>query len=330
MTRGQSELQARAVTRMGGSSPELNIFDHIRIILKYRWMVLCVCILASGITGTVTYLWPPSFVATTSVVPPMEASGESGLGLGLLGGGGASLLRKVMNVNSVADLYVGILESREVTDAMIDRFDLMRVYDKQLLPRHKARGRLRRYTGIDASKEGILYVTVEDKDPNRAAAIANAYVDELDKRNKKLSIGQATSKRVFLETRLKEVEQKLSRIDSIPSREAQVQEMLYELLMREFEIAKIEEAKSMPTIQVLDPAVPPEVRKPKGTIRKAALAGIVAFVCVVFLVFGREYCIEYKRHESESLGAGREDRKSAGGTMGKGESRSSPLAADPG
>jgi uncharacterized protein involved in exopolysaccharide biosynthesis len=287
----------------------MNIFEHVRMVLKYRRMVLCVCILSVGTAGTVTYLWPPSFVATASVVPPMEGTGEPGLGLGLLGGGGASLLRKVMNVNSVTDLYVGILESREVTDAMIDRFDLVRVYGRQPLTRYKARERLRRYTSIDASKEGILYVTVEDKDPNRAAAIANAYVEELDKQNKKLSVGQATSKRMFLETRLNELEQKLSRIDSIPSRQAQVQEMLYELLMRELEIAKIEEAKSMPTIQILDPAVPPEIRKPKGTIRKAALAGIVAFVCVMFFAFGREYYRDHPRRESMSPELDREVRR---------------------
>jgi hypothetical protein len=59
--------------------------------------------------------------------------------------------------------------------------------------------------------------------------------------------------------------------------------------MRELEIAKIEEAKSMPTIQVLDEAVPAERRKAKGTIRRAGLAGIVAFVAVAFLAVAREY-----------------------------------------
>lgn len=297
MVRGESESVSNPAIRRASLSRELNIFDHIRIVYKYRWLILPICILAAGVVGTVTYLWPPSYVATVSVVPPTEGSGDSGLGLGLLGGGGASLLRKVMNVGSMADLYMGILQSQGVTDTLIDRFDLMNVYDEKPLPRYKARGRLQQYTAITASKDGILYVTVEDKDPNRAAAVANAYVEELDKQNKRLSIGQATSKRIFLENRLKEVEQKLSRIDSLPSRDAQVQEMLYELLMRELEIAKIEEAKSMPTIQILDPAVPPEIRKPKGTIRKAVLAGIVAFVGVVFLVFGHEYHLDYQKQE---------------------------------
>jgi len=138
-------------------------------------------------------------------------------------------------------------------------------------------------------------IVVTDSDPNLAAAIANAYVEELDKQNKKLSVGQATSKRLFLENRLKEVEQKLRRIDSIPSREAQIQEMLYELLMRELEMAKIEEARSMPTIQVLDRAVVPELPMGRGAVRKGVMAGVAAFVLGVFLAFSKEYAAQGRR-----------------------------------
>jgi len=226
------------------------------------------------------------------------------------------------------DMYIGILGSRAVEDAIIDRFDLIRVYEKP--NRYKTVRKLRKNTNINSSNEGILFVTVEDADPNRAAAMANAYVEELDRQNKKLSVGQATNKRIFLETRLKEVEQTLSRVESLTSREVSVQEMLYELLMRELELAKIEEAKSMPTIQVLDRAIPPEIRKPKGIARKSALAGIVALVCVVFLVFAREYYVEYARREAELLDSGREDRNLGGDTMTKGDSRDSSLIANRG
>jgi uncharacterized protein involved in exopolysaccharide biosynthesis len=125
-------------------------------------------------------------------------------------------------------------------------------------------------------------------------------VEELDRQNRRLAAGQAASKRAFLETRLQEVEQKLSQIDSLRSQDARIQEMLYELLVREYEIAKIEEAKSLPTTQVLDPAIPAEVRNPRGTMRKAALAALIALVCSMFLAFGREYAAEFRRRESLS------------------------------
>jgi tyrosine-protein kinase Etk/Wzc len=71
--------------------------------------------------------------------------------------------------------------------------------------------------------------------------------------------------------------------------------MLYELLVREYEIAKIEEAKSMPTIQVLDQAAVPELPMPRGTIKKAMVAGITAAVFGLFLAFILEYCRETKQ-----------------------------------
>ena len=283
---------------MAGAPSQIDLFDYIRVVYRYRRMILVICFLTAVTTGVASFLSPISYVARTSIMPPLESlEGKSRLGAGMLGGAESALLRNVMDVTSVADVYVGILESRAVSDALVERFDLTGVYEVEGRS-YKAREKLRENTKIDASGEGLVYISVEDRDPNRAAAIANAYVEELDEQNKRLSSGQATSKRVFLETRLKEIEQKLSRIESIPSREAQVQEMLYELLIRESEIAKIEEAKSMPTIQVLDPATPPERRKARGTVRKTMLAGIVALVFGIFLAFTREYCKQCRRSEN--------------------------------
>jgi capsular polysaccharide biosynthesis protein len=117
-------------------------------------------------------------------------------------------------------MYVEILESREVADAVIDRFRLMEAYEK-VKYRADARKQLQKNTKVQTTDGGAVKITVLDRDPNRSAAIANAYIEELDKRNKRLSTGQATSKRIFLENRLKEVEAKLSKIDSTLSREVE-------------------------------------------------------------------------------------------------------------
>ncbi len=102
--------------------------------------------------------------------------------------------------------------------------------------------------------------------------------------------------------------------------------MLYELLVQQYEMAKIEEARSMPTIQVLDPAVPPEIRKPRGTLTKAALAAIMAFVCVVFLAFIREYYVECGRCEQTDASLNRNGRGAGRDVTDKADDRSlSPL-----
>jgi len=300
MARGSFASCTEGTMRPAIPPLDTSIFDHLRVIYHYRWMILVVCFLSAAITGVVCFLSRPTFEATASIVSPSDLmQGDMGLATGMLGMGETALLRKITNTASVADMYAGILQSRIVADTLVDKFDLTKVY--KVSSRTKARKYLLRKTNVKVSEDGILYVTVVDRDRDRAAAMANAYVEELDRQNKRLSTGQATSKRVFIENQLKEVEQKLSQVDNILLSDAKVQEMLYELLMREYEIARIEEAKSMPTIQVLDTASPPELRRARGTIRKAGLAGIVALVGTIFLAFGREYVRAYRQRESQGL-----------------------------
>jgi uncharacterized protein involved in exopolysaccharide biosynthesis len=179
---------------------------------------------------------------------------------------------------------------------------IMKVYEEREF-KSNVRKRLRKNTTIKVSDEGILTITVEDRDPNRAAAMANSYVEELDRQNKRLSAGRAASKRIFLENRLKEIEQELTKIEDLLSRETKIKEMLFELLMRQCELAKIEEAKSMPTIQVLDEATVPEMRMPRGTVKKTALAGSFSLMLAILAAFAREYIakVEAATKEQEQL-----------------------------
>lgn len=273
---------------------EIDLLDYLRVVWRYRWMILALCLVAMSLTVVTSMRKPRQFQSSVTIVPPLDIlQRESGGALGSLNN---SLLRQVMDTgaDTIAKMYVEILQSREVADAVIDRFHLMDVYE-DIEYRADARKQLEKNTKVETTDGGAVKITVLDQDPNRAAAIASAYVEELDKRNKKLSAGQATSKRIFLENRLKEVEGKLSKIDNILSREAKTQEMLYDLLVTQYEMAKIEEARSMPTIQVLDPAVVPELGVGRGTVRKGILAGVVAFMLGVFLAFSREYVVQARR-----------------------------------
>ncbi len=295
MDKVEKESQKEPMVQEELDEDEINLIDYFRVIFKYRRMILLICGIAVITTAIVSLVLPKIYSATASVVPPIEMlqresklAGTLGGGAGALGGGAGSLLSKVIGVTSISDMYAGVLESRVVADAIIDRFDLMKAY-KEKKYKSNVRKKLKKNTTIDVSDEGIVNITVEDRDPNRAAAIANAYADELDRQNKRLYAGQATSKRIFLANRLKEIEEKLAKIEDILSREAKIQEMLFELLTREYEITKIEEAKSMPTVQVLDRAVVPEIKsKPKRTLM-VMLSAIVALFVSIFAAFGREY-----------------------------------------
>jgi len=267
---------------------EIDLFDYLLVVWRHRWMIVILSMVAMGATAAFMLTRPRHYQASATIVPPVAILQKQSAIPGGFGGLGNSMLRSIMDSGSIAGIYVEILQSREIADTLIDKFDLMNVYEN-VQNRTKARRRLVRNTAIKTTDEGAVKIAVTDRDPSRAAAMANAYVQELDRQNKRLSTGEATSKRVFLESRLKELETKLSRIDSIPAHEALVQEKLYELLVHECELAKIEEAKSMPTLQVLDEAIVPELPVARGTVTKGVLAGTVAFLFGVFLSFAREY-----------------------------------------
>ncbi|MDH7599877.1 MAG: Wzz/FepE/Etk N-terminal domain-containing protein [Sedimentisphaerales bacterium] len=266
---------------------ELNLLDYWNVIYRYRRMIIWPTLVAAFVAGLYSITRPKMYLATATVVPPVDVlEKQADLSGGLRA---QSMLRGVLNTGSIADLYVGILKSRAVMDAMIERFDLFHVY-KDVKTWEDARKVLTENTKIEVGgKDGIVQVSVKDRDPNRAAAMANAYLEELDRQNKRLYGTQATSKRVFLENRLEEIRKELAQIDTLPAKEAQIKEMLFELLTREYELARLEEAKSMPTIQVLDKALPPEKRMARGTITKTMLAGMVMLMTTVFVAFGREY-----------------------------------------
>jgi uncharacterized protein involved in exopolysaccharide biosynthesis len=296
VTDSQAKSQQPASARPA-LEDEIDLLDYLRVIWRYRWMVFVLCLAAMSVTVVVSFLKPRQYQSAVTIVPPLDIlQKESGGGLGMLNN---SLLRQMMDTaaGSISKMYVEILESREVADTIIDRFHLMDTYE-HIRYRSDARKQLQKNTTIKTTDGGAVKVTVLDRDPNRSTAIAGAYIEELDKQNKRLSAGQATSKRIFLENRLKEVEAKLSKIDSTLSRDVETQERVYDMLVQQLELAKIEEAKNMPTIQVLDPAVVPERPVPRGAVKKGLLAGIAAFMFAVFLAFSREYVLQARQRRA--------------------------------
>ncbi len=136
-------------------------------------------------------------------MPPQQAqssaasmiAGQLG-GLSGLGGGASSAL----GLKNPADLFIGILESRTIADNLIDQFHLRSVYRDKL--RVDARKDLKSNTLAEAAKNGLIVISVKDHDPVRAAALANAYVEQLHLMNAKLAIGEAAQRRLFFDQQL--------------------------------------------------------------------------------------------------------------------------------
>lgn len=356
----------------------------VRLFWTHRqllWRAGLCAVLVSVLTA---FVIPVRYQSVTRLMPPDD---QSSSGLGMLaamasssgGSGLAGLAGGLLGVKSSGDLFIGILGSDTIQDHLIDQFGLMKVYHDSKI--EDSRKDLAEHSDISADrKSGIISVTVTDHDPNRAAAMAQAYVSELNVLVAQLSTSSARRERIFLEGRLQkvkadldtaeqnfsvfaskntaidipeqgkamvdaaatlqgqliaaqaelsglqqiytdnnvrvrsahahveELQKKLNEIGGAgtqtdlendnslyPSirklpllgvtyadlyRQTKTQETVYELLTQQYELAKVQEAKEIPTVKVLDPAMVPTKKSfpPRsiivalGTILGVALA----------------------------------------------------------
>jgi len=98
-----------------------------------------------------------------------------------------------------------------MADDIIRRFNLMEHYEKKTM--HDVRLILDGNTRIVVTKEKVIKVTVEDKDPQLASDMANFYVSNLDRLNQTLSVSKARENRKFIEQRVAETQQALVKLE---------------------------------------------------------------------------------------------------------------------
>ena len=141
--------------------------------LQREWRKLLAVFVAAGVTGAAgSFLITPMFTSATTFLPPQQQQNNA---LSTLASLGSLAGIGVGGIKSSADQYVSLMQSVTVTDRMIDRFHLMALYDEKL--RVDTRKELGRHTQITlGKKDGLITVAVDDRDPKRAAEMANQYV----------------------------------------------------------------------------------------------------------------------------------------------------------
>jgi len=330
------------------------------LVWRQRVRVVLVTVLAGVVTLLVAFLLPRWYRASAVILPPEEADLMSNISMA------SKALTKFPSLGSLgefftpADIYKVILKSRTVQEAVVDRFQLMKVY--RLKSREKTLKAFGKLSTVKLAPDGTIQVSVEDRDPRRAAAMTMAMLEALDHFNIEKRNTQAHRTRLFLEKRLaetdsllrasetalrsyqevhhtvtptavssasisaasdlmarkielevklgvlrgylqeeneqiiqvrSELEQLKSQLGTLPAlqtdlgrliRDNKVQEQLFLLLTGELEQARIVELKKTPTVQILDPAVPPERPSRPRRLILAFGAAVLAFAGCVFYV----------------------------------------------
>lgn len=181
---------------------EINILDYLKVINKYRQMIITLCFGTVLITMIVSLLMPKIYESTAVILPLQEGSSAGNLSALLAASGAGGLLGGVLPTGDTK-VFLAILKSRTMADDIIDKFNLMDVYKAKF--RDKARRKLADASQISNSKQdGTIVIKVQNKDRKLSAMISNFYVSNLNKLISNLSISKARDIRIFVEKRLAE------------------------------------------------------------------------------------------------------------------------------
>jgi tyrosine-protein kinase Etk/Wzc len=182
----------------------LNVLD-VLIFLRRHALRILLWGFALGVAGyLVSYLIPPVYQASASILPPEEDELTASLSIARRGLPGLSGLGKLGSYFTQADVAIAILRSRTVHEALVRSFDLQKVYKD---PKFEDAIRdLRGNSAIKIATDGTIAVTVSDHQPARAAELANAFLAQLDAYNQKYRASHARRTRVFLEERVTETD----------------------------------------------------------------------------------------------------------------------------
>lgn len=185
---------------------------YFRLLWQNRRLLARVAFCGFPASILLAFLIPVRFESTARLMPP-DTNQSSGLAMAaaaLSGGNGGlgGIASEMLGMKSTSDVFVGILSSRTVQDKVIQQFDLRKLYGDSRM--EDARKALAEHTSISVDRKSqIITITVTDHDSKRAAAMGQAYIEELNRLVAELSTSSARRERLFLEERLHAVSKDL-------------------------------------------------------------------------------------------------------------------------
>lgn len=201
LTRSESPIEEEPIASASVTEPiVISLGELLSIVSRRKRQMVLPIICTALLSGAVAFLIPAKYNAEAVILTPQQAQPSLSAMAQLAGGGaeaglsGLSLLAG-FGLRNPSDLYVGILGSRTIADALISKFNLQHVYDDKYLK--AARKHLKENTTIKAGKDTLIHIEVWDRNPTRAAQLANAYVNELAQRNSTVALSEASQRRLF-------------------------------------------------------------------------------------------------------------------------------------
>lgn len=194
---------------------DLTFLDFLLIITRRKKLVAVVAAICTGLALLLAFALPQEYTATVIILPPQGGSSLSTMlasQLEGMGGAVSGMAGGMLGMKNINDMYVSMLKSRSVEDAVIQRYGLQSEYRKKYLT--ETRKALETHTKIDgATKDGLIRLNFTDRNPNRAAEVANGYIDQFRGLSQHLAITEASQRRVVFQNQLDKTKTDLENAD---------------------------------------------------------------------------------------------------------------------
>jgi uncharacterized protein involved in exopolysaccharide biosynthesis len=189
------------------------VLDLLIFLARRKWLLAGVPAVVAVISIVTSLLLPLSYTAKTTIMTPstnesvaMQFASQGSIVSTNLGGAASFLGLKSQN-----DMYVAVLRGRTIADALIERFDLKGLYGTATLV--EARKALENRTEISTGRDNLISVEVTDRNPKRAADIANAYIEELEKLLQSRGFTEASQRRILFEKQVDHASDNLAKAE---------------------------------------------------------------------------------------------------------------------
>ncbi len=182
--------------------------DFLDTVVKRRKFIILNTLAVTILVAIICFLLPSEYKSRTTILPPESQSGFSAFSdLSV-----AQIAQAVTSFNlpvlaSPSDLYASMLESDAVLEHVVDSLDLVAVYKTKTTS--QAITELRLHQSVKVEPDGIIVVEIDDRNPERAAEIANMMIEELNTLNISIQRRKSGQHVDFLTRRLVDTELEL-------------------------------------------------------------------------------------------------------------------------
>jgi uncharacterized protein involved in exopolysaccharide biosynthesis len=185
---------------------EISLLDLLQTIVENLRLLVLGPLVAGLLALGIGFALPATYTAQVKFLPPQQQQSAAASMLASLGGLGG-LAGAAAGLKNPADQYLAFLKSNRIQDALIDRFKLQDRYKTKF--KTDTRMALTSQVRSVSGKDGLISLEVDDTDPQFAAELANAHVEELQILLAQMSVTEAQQRRAFFEKQLLQVKDKM-------------------------------------------------------------------------------------------------------------------------